>query len=272
MSENDHSKELRSWCANEKIDPQHAILLVGVPSDTDVAFIEDTVQTVKVFGRVRARATKEGTVPGTFLVLCECREKICPTQVPSEVLPSSGDTWKIVVVKDEDPNVNAFSDKLSQFLSREGKSITDLQSLINPLASNVTSPETIIRAIGELLEKTKPTSDGQAYRRLRIFSGIEPTPVGEENSENWLEQARLMIFETECSTKEKRKRIVESLKGPALEVIKAVRVNNPDATALEYIEALESAFSTSESGEDLYFAFRLLRQEPGEASVDKKNR
>ncbi|XP_073671594.1 paraneoplastic antigen Ma1 homolog [Paramisgurnus dabryanus] len=247
MSENDHSKELRSWCANEKIDPQHAILLVGVPSDTDVAFIEDTVQTVKVFGRVRARATKEGTVPGTFLVLCECREKICPTQVPSEVLPSSGDTWKIVVVKDEDPNVNAFSDKLSQFLSREGKSITDLQSLINPLASNVTSPETIIRAIGELLEKTKPTSDGQAYRRLRIFSGIEPTPVGEENSENWLEQARLMIFETDCSTKEKRKRIVESLKGPALEVIKAVRVNNPDATALEYIEALESAFSTSES-------------------------
>lgn len=268
MSENDHSKELRSWCANEKIDPQHAILLVGVPSDTDVAFIEDTVQTVKVFGRVRARATKEGTVPGTFLVLCECREKICPTQVPSEVLPSSGDTWKIVVVKDEDPNVNAFSDKLSQFLSREGKSITDLQSLINPLASNVTSPETIIRAIGELLEKTKPTSDGQAYRRLRIFSGIEPTPVGEENSENWLEQARLMIFETDCSTKEKRKRIVESLKGPALEVIKAVRVNNPDATALEYIEALESAFCTSESGEDLYFAFRLLRQEPGEALSD----
>lgn len=268
MSQNDFLRELCSWSADEKIDPQHAILLVGVPADTDVAFIEDTVQTVKVFGRVRARATKEGTVPGTLLVLCECREKICPAQVPSEVLPSSGETWEIVVIKDEDPNMNAFSGRLAQFLNREGKSITDLQSLINPLVSNVTSPETIIRAIGELLEKTKPTSDGQAYRRLRIFSGLEPTPVGEENSENWLEQARLMISESDCSAKEKRKRIVESLKGPALEVIKAVRANNTDATALEYIEALESAFSTSESGEDLYFAFRLLRQEPGEALSD----
>ncbi|KAG1926671.1 interleukin-1 receptor accessory protein-like 1-A [Pimephales promelas] len=77
-----------------------------------------------------------------------------------------------------------------------------------------------------------------------------------------------MVSESDCSAKEKRKRIVESLKGPALEVVKAVRANNTDATALEYIEALESAFCTSESGEDLYFAFRLLRQEPGEALSD----
>ncbi|XP_043072489.1 paraneoplastic antigen Ma2-like [Puntigrus tetrazona] len=257
--------ERRSWCETEKIDPQHAIILSGVPSDADVAFIEDTVQAIKIFGRVRARATKTGLTPETLQVLCECREKICPTKVPSEVLSSSGDAWKILIVADDEPDGDVFWEKLTQFLSNEGKTMSDLQGLV----TGTTSPEAIIRAIGELLEKTsKPVSDGQAYRRLMIFSGVLPTPAGEESSENWLEQARLMVTECDCSAKVKRKRIVKSLKGSALEVVKAVRGDNPDATALEYLEALENAFSTSESGEDLYFAFRLLRQEPGEALSD----
>lgn len=75
--------------------------------------------------------------------------------------------------------------------------------------------------------------------------------------ENWMDQARMMISECECSEKEKRRRIVESLKGPALDIVKAVRFSCPDADALQYIEALESMFGTLESGEDLYFAFRL---------------
>ena len=51
-----------------------------------------------------------------------------------------------------------------------------------------------------------------------------------------------MIEECDCSAREKRKRIVESLKGPALEIIQAVRLNNPDASPECYVEALESAF------------------------------
>ncbi len=34
---------------------------------------------------------------------------------------------------------------------------------------------------------------------------------------------------------------------------------------MQYLEALESTFGSSESGEDLYFKFRLMRQNPGEA-------
>ncbi len=54
-------------------------------------------------------------------------------------------------------------------------------------------------------------------------------------------------------------------KDPALEIIRAVRFSNPEARALQYLEALESTFGSSESGEDLYFKFRLMRQNPGEA-------
>lgn len=39
-----------------------------------------------------------------------------------------------------------------------------------------------------------------------------------------------MIEDCDCSAREKRKKIVESLKGPALEIIQAVRLNDPDAS------------------------------------------
>ncbi len=119
--------------------------------------------------------------------------------------------------------------------------------------------------MGEVLERTvKQPSDANAYRRMRMFSAIVPIPPGEENMETWIEQARLMITVCECSEKDKQRRIVESLKGPALEIIRAVRFSNPEASALQYLEALESTFGSSESGQDLYFKFRLMRQSTGE--------
>lgn len=123
--------------------------------------------------------------------------------------------------------------------------------------------------MGELLEKTlRPESDGSAYRRLRTFSGTVPSLTGEEALETWMDQARMMVMECECSEKEKCRHIIESLKGSALDVVNAIRFANPDATSLQYLEALEGAFGISESGEDLYFAFRLLRQNPDEALSD----
>lgn len=35
----------------------------------------------------------------------------------------------------------------------------------------------------------KPSGETNAYRRLRIFSGTVPIPIGEESLENWKEQA-----------------------------------------------------------------------------------
>lgn len=262
--------ELIEWCREAVIDPAHALLLTGVPQNTETASIEKVAESVKLFGRVRVRDSKCGATPTTLLVLCECREVVDPTNCPEELHPTDGEeAWMIIIATERESAHVApaeFADKLSKFLKDEGKSMTDVHALFSPQSANPSSPESIIRAVGEILEKTvRPSSDGSAYRRLRTFSGIVPTPVGEETMDHWIEQAKLMISECECSEKEKRRRIVESLKGPALEIIKAVRMSCPDAEAVKYVEALESTFGSSESGEDLYFAFRLLRQCPGES-------
>ncbi|XP_039618087.1 paraneoplastic antigen Ma1 homolog [Polypterus senegalus] len=141
----------------------------------------------------------------------------------------------------------------------------DVQALYMSDKSGQSNPESIIRAVGELIGKTvRPSNENNAYRRLRVFSGVSPTPAGEESLDVWADQARLMVEECDCSDKEKRRRLIESLKGPALEVIQAVRVANPDARPAEYIEAVENIFGTTESGEDLYIEFRMLRQQRGE--------
>uniref|UniRef100_A0AAQ4P6T0 ribonuclease H n=1 Tax=Gasterosteus aculeatus aculeatus TaxID=481459 RepID=A0AAQ4P6T0_GASAC len=187
-------------------------------------------------------------------VLCECRGKVDLTTVPLELLPEgTTENWRIIIAA-ESPVENVSPSPLKRLLEDQ------------PADG---SAESIIRAVGDLLAKMeKPSGENSSYRRLRVFSGTVPTPSGEESLEHWLEHAHLMVEESECSAKEKRRRIMECLKGPALAVVKAVRTADPEVSPARCLEAIESAFGSAETGEDLYFAFRLLQQQPKERLSD----
>ncbi|XP_030594321.1 uncharacterized protein LOC115786334 [Archocentrus centrarchus] len=262
---NSSQLELSNWCRGEGIELTHALMVLGVPEDDDISCIEEALETIKALGKVRVRGKMFDAKHQALSVLCECREPIDPSRVPCEVfLPARGHGWKIVVAQRKESSADEFSEKLAQFLQEQGKTMEDIYPMCGSATEVNSTPESIIRAVGEVLHKTTKPTESNNYRRLRTFSGISPVPLGEECLDNWLEQAKLMVEEYECSEKEKRRRIVESLKGPALEILQAVRLSNPDASHLEYIEAIESTFGTSESGEDLYLSFRSLRQESGE--------
>lgn len=61
---------------------------------------------------------------------------------------------------------------------------------------------------------------------------------------------------------------MESLRGPALEVVKGLRLSEPEESAEEYLEALDSAFLSAESDEDHYFSFHLIHQKANEKLSD----
>uniref|UniRef100_A0A3B1JFJ8 CCHC-type domain-containing protein n=1 Tax=Astyanax mexicanus TaxID=7994 RepID=A0A3B1JFJ8_ASTMX len=266
------SDELRNWCRGEGLDLKHAFMLTGVPEDTDIAYIEENVQAVKALGRVRVRGKRFDPQQNSLVVLCASREVVDPTRIPPEIVPSGGGpTWKVIISDEFSNSADGFDEKLFRLLKEEGKTLGDISTLHAKSTPQVqvSSPESIIRAVSDLLEKTaKPHSESHAYKRLRIFSGTSPTPAGEENLENWLEQAKLMVEESNCSDGEKRRRIVESLKGSALEIFQAVKVADPQASPVAYIEAIESSFGSMESGEDLYFAYRTMQQQSGERLSD----
>lgn len=260
--------ELIDWCEGLGVNPSHAFVLSGVPTDLDVSDIEELAQTVKVFGRVRVRDEKYYSYMQSKIVLCECRQPVNPDHTPPEIRPASGEIpWKIILLTPRESE--QFSDKFRKLLQEEGKTMDDVRALFSKDPLQGSSPDSIIRAVGDLLEKTmRPSSDANAFRRLRTFSGTIPTPPGEESLEHWLSHAQLIVEECSCSNREKRTRIVGSLKGPALDIIQAVRINDPDATPTDYLKALENAFGTPESGEDLYFAFRSMQQKSGEKLSD----
>ncbi|XP_076829819.1 paraneoplastic antigen Ma3 homolog [Brachyhypopomus gauderio] len=246
--------ELREWCQGEFLKEENALLAL-VPKGYEVEEIEKTLETVKALGRVRVKGRRFNTKLNRLSVLCETREEIDPTRVPSEVKSLTVEEFWPVIVAGERP----VPDEPGQ---------TPLKDLLDVSASNG-SAESIIRAVGEVLSKIeRPTGENSSYRRLRMFSGTLPTPVGEEALEHWLEQARLMVEESDCSSKEKRRRIMECLRGPALAVVKAVRTAEADVTPAECLDAIESAFGAAESGEDLYFEFRLLQQGKDEKLSD----
>uniref|UniRef100_A0A3B5LS69 Uncharacterized protein n=1 Tax=Xiphophorus couchianus TaxID=32473 RepID=A0A3B5LS69_9TELE len=262
---------LENWCTGEGLDASHALVVKQVPVETTVRHIEETLMTIKALGRVRVRGRMFNPQSQSLIVLCECSERVHTKTIPLDVPPiEGGELWTLHGPADEE-NVNPEkrqTDPLSQGSSTSTEEAAAPEMLsANPMPGN--SAESIIRAVGELLAKTmRPAQESNVFRRLRAYSGISPTPPGEESLDTWMEQAQLMVDESDCSIREKRKRIVESLKGPALEIAQAVRTDDPDASPEEYIEALERAFGSPESPEDLYFSFRALRQSAGESLSD----
>lgn len=262
--------KLQEWCKEVGVNPANALILGNVPEGIVVADITESLEAVKVLGRVRYKARKVFPPLQHDMILCECRNPVDPQTVPPEIYPlGDGTPWTTTILTCAAAPSDDFTLKLLTLLQSEGKSLNDLQPLLEQSTSTQSDPTSIIRAVGELLEKTmRPPQENNAFRRLRVFSGVLPTPAGEETLENWLEQAQVMLDECDGSVKEKKKRIVESVRGPAFEIIQAVRCNDAEARPEDYLAALENAFGVTKSGEDFYFTFRSMQQKSGERLSD----
>uniref|UniRef100_A0A672MUU6 RRM domain-containing protein n=1 Tax=Sinocyclocheilus grahami TaxID=75366 RepID=A0A672MUU6_SINGR len=204
---------LALWCRGEGIDPDYAIIVRGIPEETDVSKIEESMHSFKALGRVRVRGRMFSQESQSLIVLCECREKVQAERLPLDVLPADGsEPWILSANRMEGTDLDGGGES---FVSPdESGQREEHQESNSPNLLNASTPESIIRALGDLLAKTtKISSDSSSFRRLRTFSGITPTPAGEGNLENWMEQAMLMVEESDRSEKEKKLRIEESSSG-----------------------------------------------------------
>uniref|UniRef100_A0AAR2KH83 Uncharacterized protein n=1 Tax=Pygocentrus nattereri TaxID=42514 RepID=A0AAR2KH83_PYGNA len=243
-----------NWCKGEELGVHHAMLVVGVGEDDDVSRIEEVLQTVRCWGRVRVRGRTFDVETSSLVALCECKEALNSPNVPSEVRPPDGSLpWKIVTANPALATSDEFAEKLKNFMLTEGKTVKDLQFFCQPPSPKDGTVESLIRAMGEFMNQSqKAPPENHSYRHLRTFSGVIRTPLGEDPFEHWMEQAT----------------IIESLKGPGLEIVRALRFTDPEAKPGEYLDALNCAFGSAESGEDLYFSFRLIQQKSGEKLSD----
>ncbi|XP_043082986.1 paraneoplastic antigen Ma1 homolog [Puntigrus tetrazona] len=260
------------WSREENANLSRAIVLSNVPLGTSDDTIQKVLNTVKVFGRTRIRG-RRGDVTGRWLfILVEASADLEPDVIPPEIgIENEAGPWSVnlvgsLVAQAPASEGDPFQLKLQALLQQEGKSMDEVKAII----MGKQSPKSdfnmdLVDAIGKLVDRcNQASSDSPGYRKLRLFSGLKPVPPGEEEYESWMEQAAQMISEWHCSEAAKRQRIVESLRGPAADIVRFLKVTSPSATANEYLAALETSYGTTESGPDLMARFRHTYQESGE--------
>ena len=164
---------LKRWCQAEEVDPNYALLvLIPTKEDIDRAELDKAIDCeLKTLGRVKVKDTLFSQQHGILKVLCETKEPVDADKVPSELSPGQGlEPWTIVTWKETPAAAEDFNSKLSALLQAEGKTQEDLQALLTGQAAPQSPTEAILRAVGDLLDKTKSPSESGGYRRLRIFS------------------------------------------------------------------------------------------------------
>lgn len=260
------------WCDDQGIDVKKALVLSEVSLDVTDETIYKVLDEAKIFGRSKVRgrcltATKKQSV------LVEATNDLTQADVPEQlVVGDQSDIWVISILDTQRPHVpvnkESFQSKLASFLASEGMTLDDVTGLLSPSPAPPTAPNLnteLVNAISSLVEKCQaPPVDTQGYRKLRLFSGMKPTPHGEEEYDAWAEQTTHMLDEWQCSDVVKKQRIAESLKGPAADIVRGLRATNPNATAGDYLMALETAFGTTDSAADLMVRFRNTFQQEAE--------
>uniref|UniRef100_A0A3P9DR78 CCHC-type domain-containing protein n=1 Tax=Maylandia zebra TaxID=106582 RepID=A0A3P9DR78_9CICH len=251
--------EIEAWCKRKQLAYGHAVVLSDVDPDVTDAVLLSALSQVKVFGKSEIVDRCLDVASKTQLVLIKTSTDLKNQTVPDVVgLPGEAGPWPAHVLTAPAEN-DEFQSKLMSFLNAEGKTLTDVGGLLQP------SPLDVIHAISSLVDKCNATSvDSQSYRKLRMFSGVKPTPNGEEEYDAWAEQTTHLLDEWQCSDNIKKQRIVESLKGPAADIVRFLRVQQPTATSYDYMQVLETAFGTTESASDLLVKFRHTYQNVGE--------
>ncbi|KAM6151631.1 paraneoplastic antigen-like protein 5 [Rhynchocyon petersi] len=254
---------LQDWSKGMDLDPRKTLLIVGIPVECNEAEIKETVKaglqalcSYKVLGRMFRREDN------TKVVFLELEEAVNYAKIPSHI-PGRGGTWEVVVAP-RNPDDEFFS-KLNYFLKNEGRCMADVAKTLGystqDAAPKGKEPEAVSPPMAAGLQ---PPRESMWYRKLKVFSGNALLVLGEERFEVWVEQVTEMMQLWQVSEKEKRRRLLESLRDPALSIMRVLCANNEDITVQGCLDALTQIFGNKEDRRTLQFHFLQELQKPGE--------
>jgi hypothetical protein len=104
-----------------------------------------------------------------------------------------------------------------------------------------------------------------AYQELRHFSGMEEPGCGGQSFESWLDYANDMLYLwRHISERERRRRLVESLEGPALDLLCELLEQHPDTSAQDCLAALVQVFGNKDTAMTARLKFLTCSQQPQE--------
>uniref|UniRef100_A0A8C8X159 Paraneoplastic antigen-like protein 6B n=1 Tax=Panthera leo TaxID=9689 RepID=A0A8C8X159_PANLE len=111
----------------------------------------------------------------------------------------------------------------------------------------------------------QPVLENRASMELRTFPGMEEPHREEESFESWLDHASDMLYLwCHITERERRRRLMESLGGPALDLVCGLLAENPDVPAQDCLAALVQVFGRKDTPTTARLKFLTCGQRPQE--------
>ncbi|XP_030160729.1 paraneoplastic antigen Ma6F-like [Lynx canadensis] len=111
----------------------------------------------------------------------------------------------------------------------------------------------------------QPVLENRASGKLRTFPGTEEPHREEESFESWLDHTSDMLsLWCHITERERRRRLMESLGGPALDLVCGLLAENPDVPAQDCLAALVQVFGREDTPTTARLKFLTCGQRPQE--------
>ncbi|XP_041528734.1 paraneoplastic antigen Ma2 [Microtus oregoni] len=258
---------LEGWCEIMSVDDQKALMVTGIPVNCGEPEIQAVLQeALKCVGNYRLLGKLFQKQDNTNAVLLELTEDTDMSVVPSEV-QGKGGVWKVIF---KTPNQDTeFLQRLNLFLEKEGQTVAGMfralkQQGVSPATTACTSPELLAHFVGQAMVHAPRPLLPVKYCKLRVFSGSTDPAPEEESFEVWLEQATEIAKEWPIPEAEKKRWVMESLRGPALDLMHIVQADNASISVEECLEAFKQVFGSLESRRSAQVKYLKTYQQEGE--------
>lgn len=151
-----------------------------------------------------------------------------------------------------------FLGRVFRFLEQQGQTVESVAGALGLGLRRVCW----LRSVGQAVQ---PWVETVRYQRLGVFSGRDRPFPGEDSFETWLDHTADMLHVWQgVSERERRRRLLEGLRGTALQLVHGLLAENPARTAQDCLAALTRVFGDTESPATLRVKCLTAQQQSGE--------
>ncbi|XP_006877279.1 PREDICTED: paraneoplastic antigen Ma3-like [Chrysochloris asiatica] len=257
---------LQDWSRGEHLDIRRAMLVLGIPEDYGQVELEETLQAaLRHLGKYRVVGRMFRREENAQAFLLELAQNIDYALAPRKI-PAKGGPWEVIIQPRNSDS--EFLNRLNRFLEEERRSVSDMNRVLGSSPACQAPGLTISPAFWAWAQTlgavVQPLLEQMLYRELRVFSGHTVSIPGALAFDAWLEHTTDVLQMWQVPEAEKRRRLMECLRGPALQVVSGLRANNATVSVSECLAALQQVFGPVESRKITQVKFCKARQELGE--------
>ncbi|XP_066106229.1 paraneoplastic antigen-like protein 6A [Saccopteryx bilineata] len=247
---------LQDWCKWMGTSTRRALLILGIPEDCEEDALHESLEdALEPMGSFTVLGKVFREEDNATAALVKLYRDIDYALVPREI-QGIGGPWNVVFVPRG--SGDEFLSRVLHFLEQQGHTVESLGGALGLGLRRVWWLRSVCQGIQPWVETLR-------YQRLGVFSGRDPPAPGEVSFEAWLDQTTDMLHVWQgVSERERRRRLLEGLRGIALQLIQGLLAENPVRTAQDCLAALIQVFGDNESPATLRVKCLTAQQESGE--------